>query len=109
MEEIVNQMTPESASVAVPDKKGQAIASFVLGLSSILGLVVPFIGIPASIVGIIMGIIGRKSSKKWMAITGLILSIVFLVVSVVVIILAVIVAMNTINELGGLEGLQGFE
>jgi hypothetical protein len=53
------------------DKKGFAIASFILGF---LGLVLgPLAGIP----GVILGALGLRSSKKGLAIAGIILSIVF--------------------------------
>ena len=57
-----------------------AIAGFVLGLCSMLAWLIPLFGYPVCICGIIFGAKGLKSQvNKGKAITGLILSIVFLV------------------------------
>jgi hypothetical protein len=65
------------------DKKGFAIASLVLGLCSLLAFLLPFLGFPVSIVGLIMGVVGYKSSKKGFAIAGLILSMIGLVATII--------------------------
>ena len=65
------------------DKKGPAIASLALGINSLWAWFLPFIGFPIAIVGLIMGIVGQKSSMKKLAIAGLILSIVGLVATII--------------------------
>lgn len=57
-----------------------AMAGFVLGLCSILAWLIPLFGYPVCICGIIFSAKGLKSEiNKGKAITGLVLSIVFLV------------------------------
>ena len=57
-----------------------AMIGFILGLCSILAWIIPLFGYPVCICGIIFSSKGLKSSaNKGKAITGLVLSIVFLV------------------------------
>lgn len=57
-----------------------AIVGFILGLVSIVAWLIPLFGYPVGICGIIFSAKGLKSStNKGKAITGLVLSIVFLV------------------------------
>lgn len=64
------------------DKRGQALTSLILGLVSIFTWIIPILGLPVSIVGLVMGVIGRRSSRRGMAITGIILSSIFIIVSI---------------------------
>ena len=75
--------------VAAPagDKKGLAIASLVLGILSLCASVFWFCGGPISIVGIVLGFLGLKSSGKGMAIAGIILSAIGLLLLIVFVIL----------------------
>lgn len=73
---------------------GPAIASLVLGLFNLLGWCLPIIGIPCGVVGIIMGVKGLKSSKKGMAVAGIVLSSVTLTFSLLNSILGVIGALR---------------
>ena len=41
-----------------PEKKGQSIASLVLGICSLIAWILPLFGYPVSIVGIVMGAMG---------------------------------------------------
>ena len=43
---------------------GKATASLVLGIISMIAWLLPLIGYPVSIVGLIMGFIGLKSEKR---------------------------------------------
>lgn len=54
------------------DKKGLCIASMVLGIISIVLFCIWYISVPCSILAIIFGILGMKSSFKGMAIAGII-------------------------------------
>lgn len=85
--------------VAVHDPRGKATASLVLGLVSIIGCFWPFPAIVTSIIGIITGVTGRKSTARGMATVGMILSIVFLIVSVVDLIFYYLVTFSQINAL----------
>ena len=77
-----NPYAPTGQPVMAPvnDKSGMAVAALVLGIVGVslgccLGIYGFFISVPAGILGIIFGIISRNSSRKGMAITGLILGI----------------------------------
>ncbi len=65
------------------DKKKNVYAtvSFVLGWCGIIAWLLPIVGFPVTIVGIIMGLKGQDSQLQSKAKTGLILNIVFLVVT----------------------------
>lgn len=71
------------ALIESKDNKGIALASFILGLVGIVAWIIPFSGLPVTITGFIMGILGRKSSRKSFAITGIILCSIFLIATVV--------------------------
>ncbi|HEX2939028.1 MAG TPA: hypothetical protein VHO66_08945 [Ruminiclostridium sp.] len=75
----------DMTSVAGNDKKKstKATAGFVLGLVSIVAWLLPILGYPVTILGIIFSALGMKSSKKKFAVIGLILSIVFLIVTLI--------------------------
>ena len=71
-----------------------AVAGFILGLVSILAWILPLFGYPVTICGIVFSSKGLKSSKKTMAIIGLIFSIIFLVVTLINSILGVILNLS---------------
>ena len=95
MEQIINEITINTIS----DKKGKALTSFILGIVSTVAWFIPIIGAPVTIVGLIMGILGRKSSRKWMAIVGIVLCSIFLIATVVNGVLGAIIAVDKMNEI----------
>ena len=62
---------------------GKATASLVLGIIGLLGAFCPLVGLPVTVVGLIMGIKGRKSTAHATALTGLILSAVGLGLTII--------------------------
>lgn len=73
------------------DKKATlGLIGFILGLVSIIAWYIPLIGVPVTICGIIFSGLGLNSTNRGKAITGLTLSIIFLVVSLINSALAVI-------------------
>jgi len=68
-----NNTNPYYAAPVV-DRKGNAVASLVLSILSIPASTIPILGIILGIIGLITGILGIKSSRKAMAIIGIILS-----------------------------------
>lgn len=68
--------TENTRTTSVEEKKGYSIASLVLGILSICFFCVWYISIPAAILAIIFGVIGRKQGSKGMATAGLILGII---------------------------------
>jgi len=74
---------PEPIPALGGDKKGLAIASLVLGILNLCSWFLPICGGPLAIVGIILGILGIKSSQKTLAIVGIILSALGLLATIV--------------------------
>ena len=60
---------------------GASIASLVLGIIGLFAWCVPLIGVPITIIGIVMGVKGRRRSPNGVATAGMILSIIGLVLS----------------------------
>ena len=78
-----NQITCENTmTMAMPDKKRMALTALILGIISTVAWIIPIIGLPVTIVGLVMGISARKSTRKWMAIFGIILCTIFLIAAV---------------------------
>ncbi len=73
--------------------KTQAIIGLILGLVSIIAWFIPLIGFPVTVCGIIFSGLGMKSqTNKGKAVTGLVLSIIFLIVTLINSILGAILA-----------------
>lgn len=66
-----------------PDRRGSAIAGWILSLLGAVGWFWPLVGIILSVLGLIFSGRGRKSSAKGLALAGLILGGIFLAVSVI--------------------------
>ena len=73
-----------------PKIGGKSIASFVLGLIGLLAWLLPLIGYPVTIVGLILGCIARKDEKNIYSLVGIILSSVTLGLTLINSILGVI-------------------
>lgn len=65
----------------VNKSKGFSIASMVLGFASTIAWFIPLFGFPVTIVGLVLGINGKKKGGKGFAITGIVLCIIFLVIT----------------------------
>jgi hypothetical protein len=72
------QPTPTPAK---PDRGGLAIASLVLGIISLCAWLLPICGIPFSGVAIVLGALSMGSSRRAMAIAGLIMGVLALLLS----------------------------
>jgi hypothetical protein len=81
--DIYQAQNTQAAAPETADKK--ATAALILGIGSLVAWLIPLLGFPVSIVGIIMGAtgIGNSSAKKTWALTGLILSIIGFVASII--------------------------
>lgn len=64
---------PQQPQPPVSEKKGMSIASLVLGICGFVAWCLPFLGYPVTIVGLILGIIGKNKGGKGMAIAGIVL------------------------------------
>ncbi len=69
---------------AQPDNSGKASASLVLGIIGLVCALCPYVGLPLGIIGLVMGILGRKSRASGTATAGIVLSIITIVLSLAV-------------------------
>lgn len=81
------QMAPE-------EKKGQSIASLVLGICGFIAWIIPLFGYPVTIVGIVMGALGMKKGGKGMAIAGIICSSIALILTILNSVAGAMLALN---------------
>ncbi len=89
--------TPPVAVAPQDSSKGWAIASLVVGIINLCAWFIPLCGGPLSIVGIVLGVLGMKSTtQRTLAIVGIVLSGLGLLASIV----------NAV--LGAYLGTQGF-
>lgn len=77
------QMPQPPGGYYQPEKKGLSIASMVLGLIGLVAWLLPLVGYPVIIPGLILGIIGRKQGGKSYATAGIILCIITLVLTLI--------------------------
>lgn len=73
---------------------GKSIASFVLGLVGIVAWILPLIGYPVTITGLILGCIARKNEKNAFSLTGIILCSITLGITLINSIMGVIMALS---------------
>lgn len=64
-------MQPQSTA---PDRSALAIGSLVIGIVGLCAWFIPICGAPLSIIGIILGALSLGSSRRGMAIAGLVLA-----------------------------------
>ncbi|GEM_PF-831555 len=64
------------------NKNGEAIASLVLGLIGLLVWLLPILGVPLTIIGLVLGVYSRTSPKRKLAIAGIVLCIIGLLASI---------------------------
>lgn len=60
---------------------GKSIASFVLGLVGFIAWLLPLIGYPVTIVGMVLGFQARKNEKNGFNLAGIICSIITLILT----------------------------
>ncbi len=65
------------------DAGGKAIASLVLGILGLVVWILPIIGLPVTIIGVVQGAKALHSRQRGMAIAGLILSVIGLVAAAI--------------------------
>ena len=82
--------TPYATEQPAKDRKGFALAALILGIVAVAISCLNFLDIPIAILAIIFGILGLKSSKRGMALAGLILGAAGLIIAIVVIIIAAV-------------------
>jgi hypothetical protein len=82
-QELQQVFKPAENVPLLKDNKRIALTSLVLGITGLAAWYFPIAGFPVTIIGLITGVIGQKSSKKKMAIAGLVLSIIGLAATIV--------------------------
>lgn len=76
-------VSPQYAAPVASPGGGKAIASLVLGIVGLVAWYLPVIGYPVTIVGLVMGVMGMKSSRRGMAIAGVVLSALGLLITII--------------------------
>lgn len=72
-----------SDNESMPESSAGSWTSFILGIISSLAWIIPIIGMPVSLVGMVLGAINIRSRKaKGAAIAGFIINLVFLCVAI---------------------------
>ena len=79
----MTESLPPVEIAPVKDKSGLAIASLVCGILSLCSWLIPFCGGPIALAGIILGVLGMKSSKKSMAIAGLVMAAIGIILTII--------------------------
>lgn len=70
------------AAPAHSASSGKAVASLVLGIVGLLAWLLPIIGLPVTIIGLVLGIGARRSPNSKMATAGIIMSLIGLVLTI---------------------------
>ncbi len=65
------------------DHSGLAITSLVLGIIGMLAWFLPICGFPIAIVGLVLGIVGKDSSKHGLAVAGIVMTIISLILTII--------------------------
>lgn len=60
---------------------GKSIASLVLGIIGLIAWLLPLVGYPVTIVGLILGCLARKTEKNGLNLAGIILSTIALILT----------------------------
>lgn len=79
----VPTVSPVAPVPRTNDKQGLAIASLVVGIINLCAWFLPICGGPLSIVGIVLGVLGLPSTRRGMAIAGIVLSSIALLLSII--------------------------
>ncbi len=83
MNQEVKQNVPQPQPSINDVEAGKAKTSLILGIVGLIAWLLPIVGIPVTIVGIVKGVQAWKSSKHTLAVAGVVLSIIGLVLSII--------------------------
>lgn len=77
-------LNTENDQINYDNKKSKnALTGFILGLCSIIAWFIPLIGFPVTVLGIVFSALGLNSNRKAMAVSGLVLSIIFFLITLI--------------------------
>ena len=85
---------------------GKAVTSLILGLISIVTCLIPLIGLPTTIAGLVFGIKGLGPRRRGTAIAGIVLSTIFLFATILNAAAGIYLAMNGRHDLVNRLGLD---
>jgi len=84
------ELPPTAAPAPAGGNKGLAIGSLVLGILSLCASLGWWCGGPISVIGLILGFLGIKSTGKGMAVAGIILSGIGLLLTIILVVLRLV-------------------
>jgi hypothetical protein len=94
MSEQFSSFSLEPSTAPPGDKKGFAIAALIFGILNLCAWFLPIFGFPLAVVGIILGVLGIRSSQKTLAIIGIVLSALSLIATIINSLAGVALGMN---------------
>ncbi len=77
------QSIPQPQPIVADPVAGKAKTSFILGIIGLIAWLIPIIGLPVTITGLVKGIKAWNSSKHTIAVVGVVLCIIGLVLSII--------------------------
>jgi len=100
---------PAPPAPAAGDRKGFAIAGFVIGILDLCAWLLPICGGPLAVISLVLSILGLKSSQRILAIIGVVLSAVAIVLVIANAILgAVLNSGSILQQIQSALGASGY-
>ena len=90
----------EPLKTSAVQQNWKAVVSMILGIIGVIAWLLPFLGFPITIAGLVLGIIGLKSQRPGMAIAGLVLCCIFLIATVINSALGFLVGIDLLQGVG---------
>lgn len=88
----------EENNVSQNNSNGMSIASLILGIIGLVAWILPLLGYPINIIGLILGIISNKKEKNKFSKTGIILSAIGLGITAINSIAGVIMVLSQLPQ-----------
>lgn len=88
----------EENNVSQNNSNGMPIASLILGIVGLVAWILPLLGYPINIIGLILGIISNKKEKNKFSKTGIILSTIGLGITAINSIAGVIIVLSQLPQ-----------
>lgn len=88
----------EENNVSQTNSNGMSIASLILGIIGLVAWILPLLGYPINIIGLILGIISNKKEKNKFSKTGIILSAIGLGITAINSIAGVIIVLSQLPQ-----------
>lgn len=88
----------EENNVSQTNSNGMSIASLILGIIGLVAWILPLLGYPINIIGLLLGIISNKKEKNKFSKTGIILSAIGLGITAINSIAGVIMVLSQLPQ-----------